>query len=57
MAKEVLNMRADARATSSWFIVETMGRKAGWLPRRRHCGRSNLVVATEDVQGALDSRD
>ena len=32
MAKEALNLRADAKATSSWFIIETMGRKAGWLP-------------------------
>ena len=31
MAKEVQNLRADAIATSSYFIVETMGRKAGWL--------------------------
>jgi 6-phosphofructokinase len=31
MAKELQNLRADAMATSSYFIVETMGRKAGWL--------------------------
>src|SRR6187401_1858897 len=28
MAKELQNLRADALATSSYFIVETMGRKA-----------------------------
>ena len=31
MAQELLNLRADAIATNSYFIVETMGRKAGWL--------------------------
>ena len=32
MAKELLNLRADAKATSSWFVVETMGRKAVGYP-------------------------
>jgi 6-phosphofructokinase 1 len=31
MAKELMNLRADAIATGSYYIVETMGRKAGWL--------------------------
>ena len=31
MAKELQNLRADALATSGYYIVETMGRKAGWL--------------------------
>jgi len=31
MSKELLNLRADAMATKSYFVVETMGRKAGWL--------------------------
>ena len=31
MAKELQNLRADAIATSAYYIVETMGRKAGWL--------------------------
>ncbi len=35
MAKELQNLRADAIATSSYFLVETMGRKAGWLGVRR----------------------
>ena len=51
MAKELLNLRADARATSSWFIVETMGRKAGWLPYGVGiAGEANLVLASEDLQ-------
>ncbi len=54
MAKELLNLRADARATSSWFIVETMGRKAGWLPYGVGiAGEANLVVAAEDLDASL----
>lgn len=54
MAKEVLNMRADAQATSSWFIVETMGRKAGWLPYGVGiAGEADLVMATEDLDDTL----
>ncbi|MCA9541141.1 MAG: 6-phosphofructokinase [Myxococcales bacterium] len=54
MAKELLNLRADARATSSWFIIETMGRKAGWLPYGvAIAGEANLVVAVEDLDERL----
>jgi 6-phosphofructokinase 1 len=50
MAKEVENLRADAIATSSYFIIETMGRKAGWLSYGvAIAGEANLVVAPEDV--------
>ncbi len=54
MAKELQNLRADAIATSSYFIVETMGRKAGWLSYGvAIAGEANLVLAVEDVQGGL----
>ncbi len=54
MAKEVQNLRADAIATSSYFIVETMGRKAGWLSYGvAIAGEANLVIAPEDVQESL----
>ncbi|HEX2685005.1 MAG TPA: 6-phosphofructokinase [Kofleriaceae bacterium] len=54
MAKELQNLRADAIATSSYFIVETMGRKAGWLSYGvAIAGEANLVLAVEDVQGSL----
>ncbi len=54
MAKELQNLRADAIATSSYFVVETMGRKAGWLSYGvAIAGEANLVLAVEDVQGAL----
>jgi 6-phosphofructokinase 1 len=54
MAKELMNLRADAIATSSYFIVETMGRKAGWLSYGvAIAGEANLVLAVEDVAGPL----
>src|SRR5690606_12273854 len=54
MAKEVQNLRADAVATSAYFIIETMGRKAGWLSYGvAIAGEANLVIATEDVRDDL----
>ena len=54
MAHELLNLRADAKATGGYFIVETMGRKAGWLSYGvAIAGEAHLVVGVEDVRGAL----
>ena len=56
MAKEVENLRADAIATSGYFIVETMGRKAGWLSYGvAIAGEANLVIGIEDIGDALTS--
>src|SRR5687768_17546811 len=58
MAKELQNLRADAIATSSYFVVETMGRKAGWLSYGvAIAGEANLVLAVEDIHGALTIED
>jgi ATP-dependent phosphofructokinase / diphosphate-dependent phosphofructokinase len=57
MAKELQNLRADAMATSSYFIVETMGRKAGWLSYGvAIAGEAHLVIALEDIHGGLALR-
>jgi 6-phosphofructokinase 1 len=54
MANELLNLRADAMATSSYFIVETMGRKAGWLAYGvAIAGEAHMVVGVEDVVGDI----
>ncbi len=54
MAKELLNLRADCIATSSYFVVETMGRKAGWLSYGvAIAGEASMVLSTEDVRGDL----
>ncbi len=58
MAKEVQNLRADAMATSGYFIVETMGRKAGWLSYGvAIAGEAHLVVGREDVTGRLAAKE
>jgi len=58
MAKEVLNLRADAAATRSWFIVETMGRKAGWLSYGVGiASEAHLVIGVEDLDESLCSPD
>ncbi len=54
MAKEVENLAADASASASWFIVETMGRKAGWLSYGvAIAGEADLVIAGEDIDESL----
>jgi 6-phosphofructokinase len=50
MARSLHNLRADAEATSSWFVVETMGRRAGWLAYGVGiAGESDLTIGVEDV--------
>jgi 6-phosphofructokinase 1 len=54
MSKELLNLRADAMATKSYFVVETMGRSAGWLAYGvAVAGEAHMVVGVEDVSGDL----
>jgi 6-phosphofructokinase 1 len=54
MAKEIKNLRADAAATSSYFIVESMGRKAGWLSYGVGiAGEANLIVSVEDIEADM----
>jgi 6-phosphofructokinase 1 len=52
LAKEILNLLADAQATQRYFIVETMGRSAGWLAYGAAiAGEASLVISVEDLQG------
>ncbi|MCA9592273.1 MAG: 6-phosphofructokinase [Myxococcales bacterium] len=54
MAKELLNLRADALATKSYYVVETMGRKSSWLAYGTAvAGEAHLVVGVEDISGDL----
>jgi ATP-dependent phosphofructokinase / diphosphate-dependent phosphofructokinase len=54
MAKELMNLRADALATGSYFIVEAMGRKAGWLSYGvAIAGEAHLVLGVEDIDESL----
>jgi len=50
LAREVRNLHADAAATSCYYIVESMGRKAGWLSYGVGvAGEANLIFSVEDI--------
>ncbi len=52
LANEIRNMLADAEANRSYFLVETMGRSAGWLAYGAAiAGEASLVVSVEDIAG------
>jgi 6-phosphofructokinase len=52
LAREIRNLLHDAEATRCYFMTETMGRSAGWLPYGAAiAGEASLVISGEDVQG------
>ncbi|MCU0285710.1 MAG: 6-phosphofructokinase [Acidobacteria bacterium] len=52
-AKEaLLNLKADSESTDSYFIVELMGRKAGWITYAAGiAGEAVMTLSVEDIQG------
>ncbi len=54
LADELKNLRADAEATNSYFIAETMGRKSGWLAYGVGiAGEANMIFSVEDLDGTM----
>ncbi len=54
LAKEICNLRADAKAAESYFIVESMGRKSGWLSYGVGiAGEANMILSIEDLEGDM----
>ena len=52
LAGEIRNLLADAEATQGYYLVETMGRSAGWLAYGAAiAGEASLVMSVEDVIG------
>ena len=52
LARAVRNLLADAEANRSYFLVEAMGRSAGWLAYGvAIAGEASLVVSVEDIAG------
>jgi len=52
LATEVRNLLADGEATQSYFLVEAMGRSAGWLAYGTAiAGEASLVFSVEDIVG------
>ncbi|MGC1275188.1 MAG: 6-phosphofructokinase [Planctomycetaceae bacterium] len=52
LAAEIRNLVADAASDRSYFLVETMGRSAGWLAYGAAiAGGASLVISVEDIIG------
>ncbi|MGL4513109.1 MAG: 6-phosphofructokinase [Lacipirellulaceae bacterium] len=52
LAQEVRNLLADAEANRCYFLVESMGRSAGWLAYGvAIAGEASLVISVEDITG------
>lgn len=58
LAGEIRNLLADAESTQSYFLVETMGRSAGWLAYGAAiAGEASLVISVEDITGKYLDRE
>jgi 6-phosphofructokinase len=54
-ATEIRNLSADARSTCSWWVLEIMGRKAGWLTYAAGIGgEAHRMISVEDVGETFD---
>src|SRR4029077_1658392 len=52
LAGEIRNLLADAEAVQGYYLVETMGRSAGWLAYGAAiAGEASLVISVEDIHG------
>lgn len=52
LGREVRNLIADAEANRAYFLVESMGRSAGWLAYGvAIAGEASLVISVEDIVG------
>ncbi len=56
-AAEIRNLGADARSTQVWYVLEIMGRKAGWLTYASGiAGEATRMLSVEDYDGVFDVR-
>jgi ATP-dependent phosphofructokinase / diphosphate-dependent phosphofructokinase len=52
--KIMLNLKADAQATESFYIVELMGRKAGWITYAAGiASEAIMMLSNEDIEGDM----
>jgi 6-phosphofructokinase len=52
LATEIRNLLADAEASRSYYLTETMGRSAGWLAYgAAMAGEASFVISVEDLTG------
>ncbi len=56
-ATEIRNLGADARSTQVWYVLEIMGRKAGWLTYASGiAGEATRMLSVEDYEDTFDAR-
>ncbi len=54
-AEEIRNLSADAKSTGVWYVLEIMGRKAGWLTYASGiAGEATRMISVEDFEGDFD---
>jgi 6-phosphofructokinase len=55
-AMSIRNIGADARSTKAWYVLEIMGRKAGWLTYAAGiAGEATRMLSVEDFDGSFDA--
>jgi 6-phosphofructokinase 1 len=58
IAAEIRNLNRDAAAGQAYFLVEAMGRSAGWLAYGAAiAGDACMVLSVEDITGELESSE
>jgi 6-phosphofructokinase 1 len=58
LGREIRNLIADAEANRSYFLVEAMGRSAGWLAYGvAIAGEASLVISVEDIEGSYEAEE
>lgn len=58
IAAEIRNLNRDASAGQAYFLVEAMGRSAGWLAYGAAiAGDACMVLSVEDITGDLESSE
>lgn len=54
-SREIRNLGADAQSTCTWYVLELMGRQAGWLTYASGiAGEATRMISVEDVGEAFD---
>jgi ATP-dependent phosphofructokinase / diphosphate-dependent phosphofructokinase len=54
-AKEIRNLGEDAKSTRAWYVLEIMGRKAGWLTYAAGiAGEATRMFSVEDCGSQFD---
>ena len=58
LGTEIRNLHADAEASRAYFMVESMGRSAGWLAYGAAiAGEASMVISVEDITDEFKSSE